>query len=126
MKDGPPLLLWYQIHKVFRVAEAARVGPVVRPACLRNDSLDLGEGRKDEAPLIRKPLALSQARAIRQRTSRPDRALVEMRQKLRTDNATQGKKESNCKRPRANANGNPSMLNRPLKPMPVAVLQELH
>src|ERR1017187_9187100 len=88
MKDRPPFFFWLQVDKVFRIAEAARVSPVVRPASLRYHSRNFWKRCKDEACLIREPLTFRQARTVGQRTARPDRALVEVRQEFRTDDPT--------------------------------------
>ena len=126
MKDGPPFLLGYQVNKVLRIAEASCIGSVIGPAGLRYYGLHFGKRRKDDARLISEAFAFCQARTIGQRAARPDCALVEMRQKLRTNDSAEGQKHTDCNGSNTRADSDPSVFNSPLESAPITVLQKLH
>ena len=89
MEDRPPLVLRLEIHEILGVAESSGVGSVVGPAHLGHDFGHLGEGGEDQASLVGESLALRQAGAVGQGAARPDCALVQMRQELRTDDSAE-------------------------------------
>ena len=126
MKDRPPFFLGDQVNEILRIAEASCVGSVIGPAGLRYYGLDFWKRRKDDACLIREPLAFCQARTVGQRAACPDGALVEMRQELRADDSTERKKYAHCNGRNTCADSDPSIFYGPLKTIPVAVLQKLH
>ena len=88
MENRAPLFLGFQIDAVFGVEKPGGIGPIVRPSHLAGHVRDFRKrGQKDARPICH-PGALAGAGAGRQRSPHPERAFVEVRQKLRTDHPT--------------------------------------
>ena len=91
MEDGTPLLLRLQIDEVLGVEEAGSVGAVVGPAGLADHLRHFRKRRHDDARLVGEVDAGGGPFAGRQSSANPDRAFVEVRQKLRPDGPAKSK-----------------------------------
>ncbi len=98
MEDRPPLLLRFQINKVFRIEKARGVGSVIRTTHLAGALGDLGEGAKHDASLVRQTDTFAGSGTGCESAAYPERTFIEMRQKLRTDDPTEYKKQSQAHR----------------------------
>ena len=90
---GPPLRARQQINEELRVVEAAGIAAVIGASHLAYDLLDLGKIGQRQAGLLGKRHPRGGARARSQRAAHPDRAFIQVRQKLGTDHAAETKKQ---------------------------------
>ncbi len=92
VEGGPPLLLGQQIDKIFGVEKAGRIGAVVGPSHLADHLRHFRKGGENDTRLIHRGDAGGRAGAGRQRAAHPDRAFIQVGQKLRADDSTQTQK----------------------------------
>ena len=105
VKHRPPLFLGLQADEVFRVEKAGGVRAVIGTAHLAGAFGDLGKGAKQNSRLIRQPDAFARPGAGRKSAAHPQRALIQVGQKLRADHAAdrqidRQKKAGDARRPR--------------------------
>src|ERR1035441_577438 len=89
MEYRTPFVVRFQIDEILRVAESPGIGSVIRPADFGDDLCHFRKGCKNIALVGGELFAFRKTRAVRQRAPRPDRAFVQMRQKLRTDDSAE-------------------------------------
>ena len=89
VKYRTPLVMRLQVDEIFGVAESAGVGSIVRPADFGYHLGHFGKGRENIALVVGEFFAFRKTGAIRQSAARPDRAFVQMRQKLRSNDAAE-------------------------------------
>ena len=82
MEDGAPLLLRLEIHEVLGIEETCGIGAVIGAASLADYLRHLRERGHDNARFISEIDARGGTFAGGQRPAHPDRAFVEMGQKL--------------------------------------------
>ena len=110
MKDGPPLLFRLQIHEVFRIEKACRVGAVIGAADLRNDLRNFRERGKYDPRIVRDSHAFGWSGARGKSAARPNRALVQMGQKFRTNHTAERQEHRRAKRSEPQPDGKPAMF----------------
>src|SRR5580704_5577881 len=92
VKDGPPLILRLQVHKIFGIEKTSGVGAVIRAAHLRDDLRYLRKFREYHTGLIYNARSFRGTRARSQGSARPYRSFVKMREKFRTDHTAKSEK----------------------------------
>ncbi len=113
VKDRPPLFFGFQVDEVLGIEEAGRVRSVVRAPDLAGALRDLGKRAEHDASLVRHPNAFVGPGAGRECAAHPERAFIQVGQKLGTDDAAEGQincamqrpKHANTDRERTPANG---------------------
>ena len=91
VKDRPPLFLRLQTHEVFGVEKSRMVGAVIRTAGLAGAVGRFGKRAKQDSGLIGDARCFHWAGALLKRAAHPERAFIQMRQKLGADDAAEGK-----------------------------------
>ena len=103
VEGRPPLLFGKQIDKIFRVEEARGIGAIVGPSHLAHHVRNLWKCGQNDARLIHGGNTRGRAGAGSQRAANPDRAFIQVRQKLRTDDSTQTQKTRQQQRAHSDA-----------------------
>ncbi len=80
-----PLFLWLQVDKILSVEKAGGICTIVGPPDLTGGHRDFRKRSQNDAGLIRQVDAFTGASTRREGAANPDRAFVQVRQKLRPD-----------------------------------------
>ena len=126
VKDRSPLIVRFEVDKILGVAESTGVSAVIGPACLRHHRLDLRKRREDKTFFFGKSFAFGEAGAVGQGAARPDRAFIQMRQKLRTDDPAESQVDRSGDGNHTHPGNNPAMTDRPADLFPIPGRQKLH
>ena len=110
VEERSPFFLCLEIDEIFGVEEPGPVCPVIRPTDLACYDRDFREGGEDHAHVVRDADPFTRSRAWRERTTDPDRALIEMWEELRPNDATQ--RVGPGERQRRDRDGDPTPIDR--------------
>ena len=110
-----PLGTGQEIHKEFRVVEAAGIAAIIGASHLAHDLLDLGKVGERAARRFRERHARRGPGARSQRAAHPDRAFIQVGQKLRADHATETQKQHDRQRRHAQPQGELQMVEAPAR-----------
>src|SRR5580692_11630006 len=112
-----------QVDEILRVAESPGVGSIVWPADLRDHCFHFRKRCENIALIGGEFFSFRETGTICERAARPDSSFVEMRQKLRSDDAAKAQINCSSQSGDADTKHHPAMLNGPTQP-PAILLRE--